>query len=103
MPGPLPGPRRSSMTGLFRLIALVVACGFATPAPFASAAAPPTNSSAPKTATLTTAVTAEAVVKALEASVSGGPGVQAYVKWQLLSAVVGKFPDDLVKRAIAVY
>jgi len=48
-------------------------------------------------------VTPEAIVKALEGSVSGGPGVQAYVKWQLLSAVPGKFPDDLVKRAIAVY
>jgi hypothetical protein len=48
-------------------------------------------------------VTPEAVVKALESSVSGGAGTEAYVKWQLLSAIPGKFPDDLLKRAIAVY
>jgi hypothetical protein len=47
--------------------------------------------------------TAESILKALEGSVAGGPGAQAYVKWQLLSAVPDKFPDDLVKRAIAVY
>jgi hypothetical protein len=48
-------------------------------------------------------VTPEAVVKALEGSVSGGPAAEAYVKWQLLSGVPAKFPDDLLKRAIAVY
>jgi hypothetical protein len=48
-------------------------------------------------------VTPEVVVKALEASVSGGAGTEAYVKWQLLSAIPGKFPDELLKRAISVY
>jgi hypothetical protein len=48
-------------------------------------------------------LTPEAVLKALEGSVSGGPGAEAYVKWQLLSGVGGKFPDELLKRAIAVY
>ncbi|HEY7120705.1 MAG TPA: hypothetical protein VH475_29240 [Tepidisphaeraceae bacterium] len=47
--------------------------------------------------------TPDVVMKALEASVSGGAGAEAYVKWQLLSAVPGKFPDELVKRAIVVY
>src|SRR5205823_13780595 len=44
-------------------------------------------------------------VKALESSVGGGSGAggEAYVKWQLLSAVPDKFPEELVKRAIAVY
>jgi hypothetical protein len=48
-------------------------------------------------------VTPDIILKALETSVSGGPSVEAYVKWQLLSAVPGKFPDDLIKRAVAVY
>src|SRR5881227_1730799 len=49
--------------------------------------------------------TPELVVKALESSVGGGSGAggEAYVKWQLLSAVPDKFPEELVKRAIAVY
>jgi len=47
--------------------------------------------------------TPEAILKALEGSVAGGPGVESYVKWQLLSGVPGKFPDDLLKRALAVY
>jgi hypothetical protein len=47
--------------------------------------------------------TPEAIMKGLEGSVAGGPGVEAYVKWQLLSGVAGKFPDDLLKRALAVY
>lgn len=48
-------------------------------------------------------ITPEVVLKSLEASVSGGPGAEAYVKWQLLSAVQGKFADDLVKRVVSVY
>jgi hypothetical protein len=47
--------------------------------------------------------TPEVIVKALETSVSGGTGTEAYVKWQLLSAIPGKFPDELLKRAINVY
>jgi hypothetical protein len=47
--------------------------------------------------------TPENIVKALEGTVSGGREVEAYVKWQLLSGVSGKFPDDLVKRVVAVY
>ncbi len=47
--------------------------------------------------------TPEVIVKALETSVSGGSGTEAYVKWQLLSAIPGKFPDELLKRAISVY
>jgi hypothetical protein len=48
-------------------------------------------------------VTPESVLKGLESTVSGGPAVEAYVKWQLLSGVPGKFPEDLAKRAVAVY
>jgi hypothetical protein len=48
-------------------------------------------------------VTPESVLKGLETSVTGGPAVEAYVKWQLLSGVPGRFPDDLAKRAAAVY
>jgi len=48
-------------------------------------------------------VTPEAIIKALEGGVAGGPGAEAYVKWQLLSGIPGKFPDDLVRRALAVY
>jgi hypothetical protein len=48
-------------------------------------------------------VTPEVIVKALEGSVSGGAATAAYVKWQLLSAIPGKFPDELLKRAITVY
>lgn len=48
-------------------------------------------------------VTPEVVVKALEGSVSGGTGAEAYVKWQLLSGVPAKFPEELVKRVVAVY
>jgi hypothetical protein len=48
-------------------------------------------------------VTPEVVIKALEGGVSGGRGVEAYVKWQLLSGVPGKFPEELVRRAIAIY
>jgi hypothetical protein len=49
--------------------------------------------------------TPDLVVKALEGSVGGGSGAggEAYVKWQLLSAIPDKFPDELLKRAIAVY
>jgi hypothetical protein len=47
--------------------------------------------------------TPEAILKALEGSVSGGYPADAYVKWQLLSGLPGKFPEELVKRAVAVY
>lgn len=48
-------------------------------------------------------VTPDAVMRALEGSVSGSAEQQAYVKWQLLSGIPGKFSDDMVKRALAVY
>jgi hypothetical protein len=47
--------------------------------------------------------TPDAVIKALEGSISGGPGVESYVKWQLLSAIPGKFAPERLKRGIAVY
>lgn len=47
--------------------------------------------------------TPDLVMRALEGSVSGSAEQQAYVKWQLLSGISGKFPDDMVKRALAVY
>ena len=47
--------------------------------------------------------TPENILKALEGTVSGGRAVEAYVKWQLLSGVPGKFPEELLKRAVAVY
>jgi len=50
-----------------------------------------------------TDVTPEVVIKALEQSVAGGREAEAYVKWQLLSAVPGKFGEDLYKRAVVVY
>src|SRR5690242_19189559 len=46
--------------------------------------------------------TPDAVMKALEGSVSGGAGVESYVKWQLLSAIPGKFAPERLKRGIAV-
>jgi hypothetical protein len=47
--------------------------------------------------------TPDAILKAIEGSVSGGYEAEAYVKWQLLSGIAGKFPDELLKRAIAAY
>lgn len=47
--------------------------------------------------------TPEAILRALEGSVSGGYSADAYVKWQLLSGLSGKFPEALAKRAVAVY
>lgn len=43
------------------------------------------------------------VLKGLETAVTGDPALIAYVKWQLLSGLPAKFPDDLEKRALAVY
>jgi hypothetical protein len=48
-------------------------------------------------------VTPPAIVEALERPIPGGPRAEAYVKWQLLSAIPGKFPEDLAKRVLAVY
>lgn len=48
-------------------------------------------------------ITPDSIVKALETSVSGPYPTDAYVKWQLLSGMPAKIPDELVKRAIAVY
>jgi hypothetical protein len=48
-------------------------------------------------------VTPESVLKGLETPVPGVAGVDVYVKWQLLSGVPGRFPDELLKRAVAVY
>jgi len=47
--------------------------------------------------------TPDAIMRGLEQSVSGGHDVEAYVKWQLLSGIVGNFPPELNKRAVAVY
>jgi hypothetical protein len=51
----------------------------------------------------TAEATPDAIMKALEGSVSGGSDVEAYVKWQLLSAIPGKFAPERLKRGIAVY
>jgi hypothetical protein len=48
-------------------------------------------------------VTPQSVLDALERPIQGGAHQEAYVKWQLLSGVPGKFPEDLLKRALAVY
>jgi hypothetical protein len=48
-------------------------------------------------------VTAEMVVTALSKPAAGTPAQQAYVQWQLLSAVDGKFPDKLVSRVLPLY
>src|SRR5687768_11133690 len=50
-----------------------------------------------------TDVTPESVLQALERPIPGGAHLESYVKWQLLSGVPGKFPDDLLKRALALY
>ncbi len=47
--------------------------------------------------------TPDAIIRGLEQTISGGRSLEAYVKWQLLSGIPDKFPDDLVKRAVAVY
>jgi hypothetical protein len=48
-------------------------------------------------------ITPEAVVAALDRSQSGDPRVDAYVKWQLLSGVPGKFAPELVPKALSAY
>ena len=48
-------------------------------------------------------VTPDAILKGLEQTISGGGELEAYVKWQLLSGIVGTFPPELNKRATAVY
>lgn len=49
------------------------------------------------------AVTPDAVLDALSKPVPGDAAQQAYVKWQLLSAIHGKFEGSNVAKAIAVY
>jgi hypothetical protein len=48
-------------------------------------------------------LTPEVILVALERPVTTDPRADAYVKWQLLSGVQGKFPDALKARAIQVY
>jgi hypothetical protein len=49
-------------------------------------------------------VTPEVVVATLEKPVGmSDPRVEAYVKWQLLSAIDAKIPDELVSRVVKVY
>ena len=48
-------------------------------------------------------VTPDAILAALEHSLSSDRRMDAYVKWQLLSGVSGRFPEEFVPRAIAVY
>jgi hypothetical protein len=49
-------------------------------------------------------VTPELILAALEKPVGGGDArADAYVKWQLLSGVAGKFPESLKVRAIRAY
>jgi hypothetical protein len=48
-------------------------------------------------------LTPEVILQALERPISGTRAAEAYVKWQLLSAVPGKFTDDLARRALVLY
>jgi hypothetical protein len=50
-------------------------------------------------------VTPEAIVAALEKPIPGAADAraEAYVKWQLLSGIPGKFPDELKPRVIKAY
>lgn len=49
-------------------------------------------------------VTPELILAALERPTPGADArADAYVKWQLLSGVVGRFPDNLKARALKVY
>ena len=50
------------------------------------------------------AIAPDMILAALERPIPGADvRADAYVKWQLLSGVKGKFPDELKARAIAVY
>lgn len=51
----------------------------------------------------TEGLTPELILAALEKPVSSDQRADAYVKWQLLSGLQGKFPDTLKARAIKVY
>ncbi|HEY7116774.1 MAG TPA: hypothetical protein VH475_09320 [Tepidisphaeraceae bacterium] len=48
-------------------------------------------------------LTPEVILATLEKPVSTDPRAEAYVKWQLLSGVDGKFPENLKPRVIRVY
>jgi hypothetical protein len=48
-------------------------------------------------------VTPEVILAALERPIGSDPRAEAYVKWQLLSAVEAKFPEELKARALRVY
>ncbi len=48
-------------------------------------------------------VTPELIVKALGNRISGSPRLQAYVKWQLLSAIPGKFDEAQAPAALRAY
>lgn len=48
-------------------------------------------------------VTPEIVIATLEKPVSPDARADAYIKWQLLSAIEGKFPDNLQARALKLY
>jgi hypothetical protein len=50
-----------------------------------------------------TDVTPEVVLAALERPIGTDPRAEAYVKWQLLSGVETKFPEELKTRALRVY
>jgi hypothetical protein len=51
----------------------------------------------------TEGITPEVILAALEKPVSTDPRAEAYVKWQLLSGIEGKFPEELKARALRVY
>ncbi|MDB5322545.1 MAG: hypothetical protein JWN40_4176 [Phycisphaerales bacterium] len=48
-------------------------------------------------------VTTETILAALEKPIGTDQRAEAYVKWQLLSGVESKFPDELKARALRVY
>jgi hypothetical protein len=48
-------------------------------------------------------ITPEAVAAVLEKPIYSDRRIDCYVKWQLLSGVPGKFPDELAPKVIAIY
>jgi hypothetical protein len=48
-------------------------------------------------------LTPESVVMALNTQIHPSPAVDAYVKWQLLSAIEGQFPDEGLPGAVNAY
>jgi hypothetical protein len=48
-------------------------------------------------------ITPDAILTVIEKSQNSDARIDAYIKWQLLSAVSGQFPPELASRALAAY